>query len=554
MKHQIINRKFQYIFSIRIMASVLTENTGQPVFKFEQSLDIYHFVSLFVSSLAFILMISYAFHNLATSTIDTTYKGLITQEKNKSLYFVEAIPPPPAYSHNLIIFINIQSEHNERVTLQAAVTYQYNDEEGSPYYFMSQTLNNISNGAHKIFNTKVLLFDSLLFQITITPLSNTYSDYDQNRLNYQSDSNLLNSQISDENKSKSELNEKNQDENPQHLSRENNMPIFSDTKKYRNKDKNELNLKLKHFFSNRKNDNLFENDHSEKSNLENDSFNNNELAYQSSNSESKLTTITLQTIQNNSEFGENTIFLRIVFSIVLFSTILFLLVSVFFFGNRSIRFEQALTLISLFTAATANFPFPHFWKSWNSNFIENILTGSLSALNAMSLYLFVQKANGQNVYTILPIAVLFIVAQAFWYLTSDSAFLYLYFENNKVIWIFFLTISVTGHITFIMLFLQSIASSLCSPRATRKKLYVAYLLAFIVLFIPLLAKSIYFVFNGYHNFSLNFCYDYMGQTFLSLIFADLHWPLMFEDPLTIGAIGDQQQLRCEEDVPMPADS
>ena len=150
------------------MSSVLTdESTGQPGFKFEQTLDFYHLVSLIVSSVAFILMITYTFQHIDSSAITTNYKGLLTKEPNNTFYFVEVIPPLKN-RQNLLTFVRINSNPSIHMSVHSNIIYQWDDNTKN---VIKQNLNNISNGLYKLFSTKVFLHKSIIFQLQISLLS-----------------------------------------------------------------------------------------------------------------------------------------------------------------------------------------------------------------------------------------------------------------------------------------------------------------------------------------------------------------------------------------------
>lgn len=471
------------------MTSVLAdESTSQPGFKFEQKLDLYHLVSLIVSSIAFILILTYAFQNIDSSSVITNYKGLLSKEPNNTFYFVEVVTPLKN-RQNLLSFVRINSNPSLHISVKSNVIYQYDD---GPSSVIKQSLNNVSNGIYKIFATKVFLYKSIIFQLQIS-----FPPGKVRKGNYSS---LANKQIAPFSfyqsfKINSILN---------FIYHMINIALRKPLISINSKQNNQLNIY-------------------------------------------DLQSISLDTIQNDTEFGENAIYLRILFFTISLCALIFFIGLIVFSAKvnpSTLRFEQYLTIISLVFSILANFPYCSFLHSISSHFAEAIFLGIFNAFNVSALYLFVQKANGQNVYPALPVTFLFLVAQAFCNLTSDSAFLYLYFENNYVVFLFFITVSVISHGAFIVLFIQSITSSLCSTRSTRKKLFISYLLAFFVMFIPLCAKVLSFAFNGYFNFSFSFCYDYMAQSFLTLLFTDIHWPLVIGSTrvTTIGAIGEDEMI------------
>lgn len=484
--------QFSYYSNKFFMSSVLTdESTNQPGFKFEQSLDFYHLVSLLVSSIAFILMITFTFQHVDSSAVTTNYKGLLAKEPNNTLYFVEVIPPLKN-SQNLITFINLNPPSSTHISVHSNIIYQWND---SPSNVIKQNLNNVTKGLYKIFATKVFLYKSIIFQLRIS---------------------LLSKKTSKKHSSSSTMKKL----SPTSFLQSFKFITFSNFINY-------INNKFRSSFT-------YTSTNNENNQIEVDNSNFNSI-------------ITLDTIQNDTEFGENTIYLRILFSIISLCALVFFIVLILFFSKvnpSSFRFEQYLTVISLVLSVLANFPYCHFSSSLTSHFLEALFLGFFDSFNVAALYLFVQKANGQHVYSVLPVTFLFLLAQAFCNLTSDSAFLYLYFEDNYVVFLFFSTVSFIAHGAYIVLFIQGITSSLCSARSTRKKLFVSYLLAFFVMFIPLCAKILSFIFNGYVNFSFSFCYDYMAQTFLSLLFTDIHWPLVTGGTrvTTIGALGEDEMI------------
>lgn len=448
------------------MTSVLADqHSGQPEFKFEQTLDLYHLISLFVSSLAFILIISYTFHKYNSSIITTNFKGLLTRDTNNIFYFIEVVPPPTKERQELVTFFNLQIKKKARISIDASIVYQWKNHQP---YILQQNFNNISAGVYKLLHTKVFVYDSLIIQLKIDVQSDNFL-YDSAEI---------------------------------------------------------IDLIL----------------------------NEEELYPQSF--------ISLSTIHKNYQFGQNSTYMRITyFAVSLLTLILFIYSIQFFdrFHSISIRFEQYLTLFALVLSILANFPFSHFFNTLTFHFTELFFVGSLNALNVVSFYLFVHKANGQNVHNVIPISILFIFSESFWYITSDSAFLYLFFDNNTFVELFFMISSIIGNVGFVAFFFHAISSSLCSRRAIRKKLFVSYLFAIGALLFVLAINGIDYAFNGFTNFAFSFASDYMAQTFLALLFADLHWPLMFdnEEETAIGVYGDQQQLTTlhdDDDFPQPKDA
>ena len=423
------------------------ENQGLLSFKFERNLDVYHVVSLFISSLAFIMMIYFSFTNLSSSIVSTDYNGILIDENQSSFYFFEAVPPPPNNSNHYITFFlmnwNDSEYHKVPISVQSNAIFQYND---IPSQVMKQNYSEIvSNSKNKICTTKILTFNALILQFAINLLAKDVKINNTNSLN-----------------------------------------------------------------------------------------------------------VIVRTIYDEPNFGYNTIFLRVVFSILcLFAIITFLgtifVMIIFGYPLKQIRFEQVATVVSLFFTTLSNFPFSFYFSSIYSYIYETVLSAITSTLNLAFLYLFVHKANGKNIYPFLPIVLLFAVAQSFYNISSDSTFLNFYFDNNIIIWTFFFIVSVVLHLVFIGLFVYNIFFSLCSTRSTRRKLFISYLLAFSILIISLLMVSISFQFNDYSNFSLSFCYNYMAQAYLSLIFADIHWPLIFDNQQLDCDATDQQQLTIHEE-------
>jgi hypothetical protein len=83
---------------------------------------------------------------------------------------------------------------------------------------------------------------------------------------------------------------------------------------------------------------------------------------------------------------------------------------------------------------------------------------------------------------VLPISGLFLMAQAMAVVTSDTTVLSQYFMDNRVVCVFFISVTAAGTAVYAILLVWRLVSALCRSRTTLKHVYVAYgVAAFIAL-------------------------------------------------------------------------
>jgi hypothetical protein len=196
------------------------------------------------------------------------------------------------------------------------------------------------------------------------------------------------------------------------------------------------------------------------------------------------------------------------------------------FSSRFIPLEQVLSAISLWVAAIANFPVANYFSRISVVVLDGIMCGFLSSFNLISLLCFVQKSNVQSLRFLLPISSLFLMAQSMLVITSDTNLLARYFENNSVVWVFFLSMTVISSAGYGALLIRNLTMAFCRSRKTRNTLFIAYSLAAFITLLPLVAELMLFIVTGAGNFTVNFCSHYLGETLLSFLYSDLHWPLV----------------------------
>jgi hypothetical protein len=233
------------------------------------------------------------------------------------------------------------------------------------------------------------------------------------------------------------------------------------------------------------------------------------------------------TVQNESTFGTKAIRIRIILSLT--SILLAVVYALSLCGLRdTVRFQQTLSLIAVCISAIANFPFVIIFDHLVVNVVESIFCGAFCAFNLICLFCFLQLTNSQNFHFVLPISALFLMAQAMAVMTSDTTLLSHYFENNNVISVFFLSITVLSTTGYAALLIKNLLAALCRSRTTRKHLFLAYGVAVCFALGPLVGEAVLFVVSGYGNFAVDFCVHYLTQTLLTFLYADLHWPICTE--------------------------
>ena len=123
------------------------------------------------------------------------------------------------------------------------------------------------------------------------------------------------------------------------------------------------------------------------------------------------------------------------------------------------------------------------------------------------------------------VSILFVLADAFYYITCDSALLGSYFDNNSVVWVFFLSVSVTAKAIIITFVFKTIVSEVLFRFSRLRVIYLFFALDLIILMVPMLIQLHFYIQNGYGNSSLDFLAQYIAPFIVVLSFADMYWPI-----------------------------
>jgi hypothetical protein len=125
-------------------------------------------------------------------------------------------------------------------------------------------------------------------------------------------------------------------------------------------------------------------------------------------------------------------------------------------------------------------------------------------------------------------------------ITSDSTLLSRYFNNNHVIWVFFVSMNsmATGYAGILI---WRILWNFCRRRTTQKHLLIAYAVAALLVLSSAGIEGLMLAVNGFCPIAVAFAGHYLTQTLLVGLYADIHWPL-----LTMEMAEDQRQLRRSE--------
>jgi hypothetical protein len=243
----------------------------------------------------------------------------------------------------------------------------------------------------------------------------------------------------------------------------------------------------------------------------------------------RLNGVRLVSIQTNPEFGGNALKTRIILSMMSAVLLICYLVVLFWFSPSSIRIQQVLTTVCLILSAIANFPITTVFRQIPMVVIDGIMCGVFCAFNLVSLLCFLQKSSTRTLRFVLAISALFLLAEIMLAITSDTNLLSQFFEDNTVIWIFFLSMTVISSVGYALLLIHSLMIAFCRSRSTRTTLFIAYGLATFIALLPLVGESMLFMVTGSGNFAIDFCSHYLAQTLLVFLFADLHWPLVISE-------------------------
>jgi hypothetical protein len=230
------------------------------------------------------------------------------------------------------------------------------------------------------------------------------------------------------------------------------------------------------------------------------------------------------TVQNESTFGAKAIRVRIVLSLT--SVVLTVIYALSLSALRNpVRPQQIMTLIAVCIGAIANFPFVILSDRLIVTVIESIFCGGFCSFNLICLFCFLQPTPTQDLHFVLPISSLFLIAQSMAVVTSDTTILSHYFENNNVVSVFFLSITVLSTTGYAAILVKNLLAALCRSRTTRKHLFLAYGVAVCFALGPLVGEAVLFVVTECGNSAVDFCVHYLTQTLLTFLYADLHWPL-----------------------------
>jgi hypothetical protein len=258
--------------------------------------------------------------------------------------------------------------------------------------------------------------------------------------------------------------------------------------------------------------------------------------------------IRLVAVQTTSEFGGKSTRTRFVLSAMSLILAAAYLSVLLILARASVRIEQILTAVCLGVSIVANFPLKSFVEFVPFVIFDGIICAIFSACNLVALLCFLQKSNPRNLRFVLVISALFLLAESMYVITSDTNLLSRLFEDNRVIWIFFLSTTVISSVGYAVLLIRNLMMGLCRSRLTRKTLFLAYGLAAFIALLPLVGEAVLFFVTGAGNFAIDFCSHYLAQTLLVFLYADMHWPLPTSELGEALVSGHEFQLRDELEV------
>ena len=191
------------------------------------------------------------------------------------------------------------------------------------------------------------------------------------------------------------------------------------------------------------------------------------------------------------------------------------------------KLAVALTSICLVLSVVANCPMIYSYR-FNRYFvvhcIDSVARGVFGAFNIIALFLFVYNLNGgKSPEFVLLMSILFLLGHAVGFLVTDTRILALFFDANIDVWMFFMSISVTGRIVLFALLLYETAATMHLARSVDKPLVYSYALCAVCLIGTNIGQAFWYFSHSYGNYALDFFGDYLLQTLISLIYADLHW-------------------------------
>jgi hypothetical protein len=242
------------------------------------------------------------------------------------------------------------------------------------------------------------------------------------------------------------------------------------------------------------------------------------------------------TIQTPIDFQSKVLSLRMIVSALSSLLALSYALALTLLATPPVRPQEVLTLSSLILSALTHFPFTNFFKSMPITLLDRVLSGSLPAFNLICLFCFLQKHN--TVRFVLPVSGLFVMANGMLGITGDTTLLSRYFNDNSVVWVFFLSVTATATAGYAALLLWRLVWALCRPRSTQKHLFLAYAVATFVALGSEGVEALMFAVRGFCPVAVTFSVHYLVQALIAGLFADMHCPL-----LTSEVPDDQQQLR-----------
>ena len=273
--------------------------------------------------------------------------------------------------------------------------------------------------------------------------------------------------------------------------------------------------------------------------------------------------VQIRILQSYPEFGDKEVKFRIAFSICCCFCLSMYIISIIFFSKNNTKFEQYITLVCLILATLSNFPFS-FTKHTKTNFIfhsiENLLRGAFPSFNLVALYCVTYLTNGgQNVYAILTILILFIIAEAMSEFTDDCLVIGHYFYGNYVVWIFFISASIISKFSLSSLLIWNIINFLFCGKMFKNKnkgnyhcgIFIIYVILAFIQILPIVAQAIIFINQNCGNNTFDFFQQYMVQTLFALVFAEIHWPIITSksEKLPIDSLEfESEEIRLDVDA------
>lgn len=221
-----------------------------------------------------------------------------------------------------------------------------------------------------------------------------------------------------------------------------------------------------------------------------------------------------------------------------------------FYANSRAKMVSILTSICLILSVAANCPIIYHFNSSEMLVVhcfDSLSRGFLSAFTLVALFLFVYDMNGgKSPEFVLLMSMLFILGHSIGFLVTDTRILTSLFDANIDVWMFFMSISVTGKVVLFSLLIYQNILAITVSRKFDKPLVYAYAMCTVLLIASNIGQGLWYFFHSYGHYALDFLGDYLLQTLISLVYADIHW---FLSPIRKMSLMEQHIRSARLDFP-----